>query len=83
MRPDGIAAGPNAVVAIARRRTSLRNAALQEEAWAPELWEGESLAVGGAPPSPRFRGTIKRDSAGNSYTILPQPVLKPKMVKPE
>lgn len=50
----------------------------------PEMWEGEGLAEGGSPPSPpRFRGTIKRDSAGNAYTILPQPVLKPRMVKPE
>lgn len=32
---------------------------------------------------PRFRGLLKRDSKGNQYTVLPQPVLKPRMVSPE
>ena len=52
-------------------------------------WEPEVLAVDGAAEGPigssppRFRGVQRRDSKGNKYTILPQPVLQPKMVKPE
>ena len=52
-------------------------------------WEPEVLSVDGAAEGPmgtsppRFRGVQRRDSKGNKYTILPQPVLQPKMVKPE
>lgn len=61
---------------------------MQREPWEPDVLPVnglEGLEEGPPPASPpRFMGVLKRDSkTGDQYTILPQPVLQPKMVKPE
>ncbi len=58
---------------------------MQREPWEPDVLPVDGLEEGPTPPAPpNFRGVLKCDAkTGDQFTVLPQPVLQPKMVKPE
>ena len=62
-----------------------RHCSSQKLPWEPELLPSNSQEAGPLRSStpPLFQGHMRCDSKGNSYTVMPQPVLQPRMFKPE